>query len=371
MNLSFWERQTWFTQIDYAIIGSGIVGLSCALALREKHPKSKIVIFERGWLPSGASTKNAGFASYGSLSEIVEDLKNHSEESVFNLAKDRVEGLQLLRNNIGDKALDYQENGSYELFLLEDAALYDTVREKIDDVNQLLHPIFKADVFSEKVNLFDFKNIHPQLIFSQFEGQINTGKMMQSLIRKAISKDILILNGMEVTEISDSLNAVTMQLASDEEVKSKKVFIATNGFAKQFIAENIVPARAQVLITKPLPNLKLKGTFHFDKGYYYFRNFENRVLFGGGRNLDFQTEETTEMDLTEMIQNRLEHLLKTVIIPDQDFEIEQRWSGIMGVGRQKTPIVKPLSDNVFCGVRLGGIGIAIGSTIGKKLAAFA
>ena len=40
----------------------------------------------------------------------------------------------------------------------------------------------------------------------------------------------------------------------------------------------------------------------------------------------------------------------------------------MGVGNQKKPIVKQLSDNVFCGVRLGGMGIAIGSTIGKELA---
>jgi len=370
MNLSFWERQTWLTNIDYAVIGSGIVGLNCALALRKKYPKSKIVIFERGLLPSGASTKNAGFASYGSLSEIVEDLKTHSEENVFNLVKDRVAGLQLLQKNIGDKWMDYQEHGGYELFLKEDADLYETIREKIDIVNKLLHPIFKADVFSEKANIFNFKNIHPQLIFSQFEGQINTGKMMQSLIKKAVSKHILILNGAEITEISDSSSAVSLQLASDEEVVAKKVFIATNGFAKQFIAENIKPARAQVLITKPIADLKLKGTFHFDKGYYYFRNFENRVLFGGGRNLDFETEETTEMDLTSTIQNRLETLLKTVILPDQEFEIDQRWSGIMGVGAQKVPIVKPISDNVFCGVRLGGIGIAIGSTIGKQLAEF-
>ena len=50
------------------------------------------------------------------------------------------------------------------------------------------------------------------------------------------------------------------------------------------------------------------------------------------------------------------------------FEIEHRWSGIMGVGQQKKPIVKQLSNNVYCGVRLGGMGVAIGSLIGKELA---
>ena len=91
------------------------------------------------------------------------------------------------------------------------------------------------------------------------------------------------------------------------------------------------------------------------------------MLFGGGRNLDFKTEETTQMELTDLIQNRLEELLNTVILPNQTFEIEHCWSGIMGVGDQKNPIVKPISDNIYCGVRLGGMGVAIGSTIGKQL----
>ena len=40
----------------------------------------------------------------------------------------------------------------------------------------------------------------------------------------------------------------------------------------------------------------------------------------------------------------------------------------MGVGSHKKAILKQLSNNVYCGVRLGGMGVAIGSTIGKDLA---
>ena len=91
-------------------------------------------------------------------------------------------------------------------------------------------------------------------------------------------------------------------------------------------------------------------------------------MFGGGRNLDFKTEETTAFARTELVQNKLEELLKTTIIPDTPFEIEHRWSGIMGIGQQKKPIVRQLSNHVFCGVRLGGMGVAIGSLVGKELA---
>ena len=119
---------------------------------------------------------------------------------------------------------------------------------------------------------------------------------------------------------------------------------------------------------KPIKDLHIKGTFHLDEGYYYFRNINNRILFGGGRNLDFKTEETARFGKTEIIQNKLEDLLKTTILPNTNFEIDHSWSGIMGVGQQKNPIVKQISNHVYCGVRLGGMGIAIGSLVGKELA---
>jgi glycine/D-amino acid oxidase-like deaminating enzyme len=122
------------------------------------------------------------------------------------------------------------------------------------------------------------------------------------------------------------------------------------------------------LITEPITNLDIKGTFHLDKGYYYFRNIDDRILLGGGRNLDFETETTTAFGQTEIIQNKLEQLLKEVILPNRKVEIAHRWSGIMGVGTSKNPIVSQLSENVYCGVRLGGMGVAIGSLIGTELA---
>ena len=69
-----------------------------------------------------------------------------------------------------------------------------------------------------------------------------------------------------------------------------------------------------------------------------------------------------------MIQNQLEKMLRDIILPNIPFEIDQRWSGIMGVGNQKKAIVKQVSNHIFCGVRLGGMGVAIGSLVGKELA---
>lgn len=367
-SLSYWEQDTWLNHIDFAVIGSGIVGLSCALHLRDKHPSKKIVVFEKGMLPAGASTKNAGFACFGSTSEILDDLNKHTPEEVRNLVQQRVAGLAALTGLIGKEQLGYKSYGGYEIFGKNDRELLANCLDKLAFINQLLLPVFGEQVFTKSTNPFGFKNIQPQLIFSKFEAQINTGHMMRELIKKVHSEDILIINNAAVSDLNDSGNEVHFVVNKTQEVKANKLLVATNGFAAKLLDLEVMPARAQVLITKPIPNLKIKGTFHLDRGYNYFRNIDNRILLGGGRNLDVLGETTTTLGTTAQIQNHLESLLKDTILPDYDVQIDSRWSGIMGVGSKKSPVVTQVSNHIYCGVRLGGMGVAIGCNIGKQLA---
>ena len=365
MNYSYWELKEWFTNVDFTIVGSGIVGLNSALKLKEQYPKSNILILEKGMLPQGASTKNAGFACFGSLSELIDDLNTHTEEEVFNLVDKRWKGLQLLRQNLGDKNIDFQQNKGFEL--CESETFFEECISRKEEINQLLKPIFKDDVFSIFENTFGFQKVHKKYITNNFEGQIDTGKMVFELLKKVQELGVKILNNISVEKFIEKENKINVK-TDRLDFYTRKLLIATNGFSNQLLQEKVQPARAQVLVTKPINNLHIKGTFHLDKGYFYFRNINDRILLGGGRNLDFKTEVTTQFGETEIVQNELERILKETILPNTPFEIEHRWSGIMGVGNQKKAIVKQLSDNVFCGVRLGGMGVAIGSLVGKELA---
>lgn len=367
MDLSYWELKNWFANVDYTIVGSGIVGLHAALRLREKYPKSKILILEKGALPQGASTKNAGFACFGSVSEILDDLNRHSESEVFDLVQKRWNGLQILRKNLGDAVIDFKQYGGYELFLEDQKEVFENCLSRMEAVNKLLFPIFEKNVFFEKNEKFGFKNISKTMIFNPFEGQLDTGNMMQALLKKAVSKNILILNRQNVLHFEQKNQSVQVQLEGFQ-FETKKILFATNGFASKLTNNAVQPGRAQCLITSSINNLKIKGTFHLDKGYFYFRNIGNQILIGGGRNLNFETEKTTTFGQTPLVQNHLELLLKNVILPETDFTIAHRWSGIMGLGESKNPIVKQLSEDVYCGVRLGGMGVAIGSLVGKELA---
>ncbi|MFY0625103.1 MAG: FAD-binding oxidoreductase [Reichenbachiella sp.] len=365
---SFWEKESFIGQPDYIIIGSGIVGLSAAIQIKNKRPNSSILIIEAGHLPSGASTKNAGFTCFGSPSELLMDLEESNPKDVFELVKRRYDGLAALRETLGDKNIAYESPGSYELFT--DKSSYDKTSHELHNLNQEALQVLgfsPYEIDSQIVDHLGFKDFSGAIRIHG-EGQINTGKMMKSLISKALSLNIQIINGLKVREIFHEENHIDIVTDSGI-IKCTKCLVATNGFAKKLLPDlDISPARAQVLLTKPIENLKIQGTFHFDRGYYYFRNIGDRILFGGGRNLDIKGEETSEMKINVNIQQKLKKVLSESILPNHNFEIAQQWVGIMGIGKEKKPILKEINSGLYCAARLGGMGIAIGTLVGQEVA---
>lgn len=370
MNLSYWEIRSWLSQVDFAIVGSGITGLSCALELRRRKPDARILVLERGALPSGASTKNAGFACFGSPTELLDDLRTHSEEVLVALVESRFRGIGILRERLGDRALDFQQLGGYELFEKHQPGEFERAAEALPRLNRMLRPVFGTDPFILTDSTFGMEGIHPRMVCNPLEGQLDPGRMMQALLRKADNPGTTILNGVEVRAFDDQGGTVRVS-TSEFDFTCGKLLLATNGFAGPQTGLDVSPARAQVLVTEAIPGHGISGSFHLEAGYYYFRNIGDRILLGGGRNLDKSGETTTEFALTPLIQQRLESLLREVILPGRTVGVAHRWSGIMGTGASKKPLLKQLSDNVSCGLRLGGMGVAIGSHTGTALAGLA
>jgi len=369
--LSFWEKKN-FIHYDYIVIGAGITGLSTACSIKEKNPKANVLVLERGLFPTGASTKNAGFACIGSLSEKLEDLKLLGESKFLQLIEDRLKGLAMLRKRLGDENIDYQKNGGFELVLkrkpIEDGQL--------EMMNDTLRRIFNENVFHEFPQLIETFGFNAEMvsnvIVNPIEGQIDTGMMMQTLWNYAGILQIKIITGAEVIHIEEHIEKVEISVMSklSEAINfyAEKVAVCTNAFTKKIFPQlEINPGRGQVLCTSAIPDLKIKGIYHFEEGYYYFRNFGNRIIFGGGRNTDFEKETSAEFEINNSIQQQLEFYLEEMIIPGKKFSIEHRWTGIMAFGKDKLPIVKKLSDRIAIGARLNGMGVAIGSKVADDL----
>jgi len=370
-NLSYWEHQSFFGPVDVVIIGAGLVGLTAALYLKELRPGWRVVMLERGPLPSGASTKNAGFACFGSISELMEQEKRGDLQAVVAA---RCTGLRRLRELVGDAALDYQPVGGYELFRHEEAGLAAECRDKIDYFNELLAPVVgHARTFgdaSAEAGRFNFGGVGT-LLKNEHEGSLDAGRMMRSLLGRAWAADVPVLTSCAVTEIAAAGEGVQVRLANGAALDAGQALVATNAFAAELLpGVAVTPGRGQVLVTEPLPGVALPGTFHYDHGYAYFRQLsDRRVLLGGGRNLNFAAEATTAPGLTAPVQTYLERLLHDVILPGQRPRIAYRWSGVMGFGPALAPIVDWVRPGVLAAVRCNGMGVALGAGIGWQAAA--
>lgn len=370
--LSFWERESFFPDFQVAVIGGGLVGLNAALRLKERDPQLRIAVLERGPIPLGASTRNAGHACFGSMTELLDDLGRQAPEEVWSLVDQRWRGLVHLRNLLGDEAIDFRMCGGFELFRSEDELAYEQSMARLDDSNRQLRPItgFEETFFGadQKIQAFGLAKVD-HIIANRAEGQIHTGKMMRALLQKAREADIELFYGVSINEIREEAHQVTLTTADGWPVCAERIVVATNGFAKRFFPElHLKAVRNQVLITQPIPGLRIDGCFHYDRGYFYFRNVGNRLLLGGGRHLDFEGETTDQFGHTERIQRALRELLDAVVLPDTPHTIDRWWSGILGVGDRKSPIVRRYSDRVTLAVRLGGMGVAIGALVGRQAA---
>lgn len=371
--ISFWEQQS-FTQYDHIVIGAGIVGLSTAIELKERFPDASVLVLERGLLPTGASSRNAGFACMGSVTELLDDLQTMSAAEVAALFADRKKGLERLRNRLGDATVDYAEHGSFELITEQELSALD----KIDELNTLLSPITGKPAFrlaNDKIADFGFAGRHVRaLIENTCEGELNTGKMLLGLTRYALRRGIELKTGAEVMRMEEGSHDVLVVVADPLRkeallLHARKLVLCTNAFTPTLLpGVPVTPGRGQVLITQPIPGLRFKGIFHLDKGYFYFRELAGRILIGGGRNLDFEGEATTDLALHDKIQLALERKLHDIVIPNTHFLVEQRWSGIMAFGPNKQPIVQAFSDKVFGAFRMGGMGVALGSKVAMEVA---
>lgn len=362
---SIWELETFYRKQDVIIVGAGFTGLWTAISIKEKYPKKNILIIEKNAIPIGASSRNAGFACFGSLTEIIADSEKMGWDKTLDLVKMRFEGLQKIQQFFKADEIDFELCSGFELIETN------SFLSKIDEVNKKLKSITGIEktyqINQQKLEEFGLKN-SGYLIENPLEGSLHSGKLLMKLLKKCQDLGVEFLFGTNVQNISETEDEIIVE-TENAAIKAEKIVICTNAFTNDLLPDlEIIPARGQILLTEPIENLKLKGTFHFDEGFYYFRNLGNRILLGGARNKAFQEEETTELATTEFLQNHLEKFLKEIILPNQDFKISHRWSGIMAMGLEKSPIVKQLSPRKYCAVRLSGMGVALAPKIGEIVA---
>ncbi len=367
-NISFWEQQSLLQlQYDVIVVGAGISGLSTAIQLLTHDDTLKVLILEKLPIGAGASSRNAGFACIGSISELESDLKNYGFDHTINTVRRRINGLRVLLDQLGEHEIGYEHKSGCEVF--EDKLSFEANAARIPFWNEALEDYTYTKATFKKSNQNSMK-FHFSSIENCAEGLLDTGKMYARLYNKAISLGAKILNSCNVANYEEVNEYIVLNLSNFEDsFRCKHLVLCSNAFSNSLVENlNLTPCRNQILVTSPIDKHPLNHGYHFDSGYIYFRAIGDRILIGGARNYFSEEDNQEHFGLNRDNIDYLKRFLSERILPGVDYRIDACWSGVLSGGIDRTPIVKYLSDRVLIGVRLGGMGVAIGSSIGQELA---
>lgn len=370
-NLSIWETETFYAPQDIIIVGAGLMGLWSALELKKRKRKLRITILERNTTPLGASTRNAGFACFGSPTELLHDADTIGPDAMLAVVEMRYRGIEKIRSHFTDAQTGFDLCGGYEC-VNKNYTHWNKLDEKTDWLNSLLKQITgnekifqRADTKLSKLGMRGFD----ALIENRSEAALHSGKLVQALTQKVQAAGVTILYGIEVSAWKKIAALINLKTHQQINLQAKQLLFCTNAYTHTLLPElSIKPARGQVIVTSPIDGLALKGTFHFDEGFYYWRNLGNRVLIGGARNSVFDEEATLDLSGSEVVKQALEYFLKEHLHPDYQYTIEHHWSGIMGFTADKKPYVGRVSEQVFAAIACNGMGVALTPVIAEQTA---
>lgn len=367
---SVWEQESFYAPADIIIVGAGFTGLWSAWHLLEKDPHLNILLLESGRIPEGASSRNAGFACFGSLTELLDDVNNSGIDAMLTLAEMRYRGLSKLQQFATAATIDLEFSGGFELL---DEKLFpsSSIADSIAWINGLLRKFLPAqDCFREANHLLNDYKFHgfSRLLENRFEGTLHSGKLLLSLTQRLIARGVRILHNHRVSEYKKTGSGLVV-CVGEQQISCHSLLLCTNAFTDNIYGGlDIVPARGQVLLVRTEKPIVFRGGFHYNCGYYYFRELNGCLLLGGARNAAFDEEQTQFQGLNPLIQQELANFLSTRLIPGQSYRIENQWSGIMAMGSVKAPLIQAIDDRVFVAVRMSGMGVALAPVAAELVA---
>ena len=373
MKLAFWERQMGLDNCDVMIVGAGIVGLAAGLALRKHSDQTRITLIDRSPFSDGGSTRNAGFACFGSPRELLEDAKQQGEAAMRQTVERRLRGLALLTSELGAGAIGLEATGSLEVSLASDVHAHTTAAE-IDWLNAFLGPITGRKATFTTPPKSSLQGIDGERVasvwHSPLEGMLQTSALMLTLEQRAAQAGLVIRRGLQVRQmrvLADGRAELDIEPAfvppgSQFTVTPVRTLLTING-ATQLLVPDADVARTPnlVLVTKPLRGPLPVCPIHAEGGYIYARPLPTgQMLVGGGRHCGKASE-------TE-VERRLLDWLGEIVPVARGAEVAMRWTGHLGIGSSRSTRIEQVAPHVFGAWRLGGMGVATGMMVGKELA---
>jgi gamma-glutamylputrescine oxidase len=368
MTVPYWQDQSpehTAVTADVVVVGAGISGASVAWWLKESG--LDVAVVDRGDVCAGASGRNAGFVTCGSVEHFSRQVRTHGEAMALGLWRLSQDNLDLIEQHlVGDGlACDFRRRGTYSL-----AGGDHELRELAQTAEQLVgHGV--------RVEMVDEAHVAEHLGARHFpggalyldDGEVHPVKLVRGILDRSGAR---VFTHHEVHRIAETKDGVTVH-THRRTFHAGALVLATNGYSADlhpWFADKIYPTRGQIMVTAPVAPF-LAAPCYANFVLDYFRQLaDGRVLIGGFRQLAKDTEVGTADVVHPDIQRALEDFLRHHFPALAATPIEYRWSGTMGFSADSLPIIGALPGRTSLYLLGGytGHGIGWGFKAGQLLA---
>lgn len=361
MSYSIWLDETKDKKnYDVVIIGAGIAGASAAYWLKKEDSSLKIAVLDRSTIAGGASGRNAGFITCGSVEHFNRLVGKHGREEAYEIWNFSEKNLELLKQEVIKDKSDYfgfAHKGSFSL------ASTDAEFAELKETAKIMEEMNIA------VETIEQSGIESRLGASEFVGGIKYVKDA-SVNPVLLTQEILKLSGADIfehTEVSrvEETSGTRTIHTQNGSFETSIVVYATNGYStllNKYFSDKIFATRGQILVTEPVEPF-MESPCYANFVLDYFRQLPSgHLLIGGFRQLEKETEVGYSNHTTDVIQDALYDFVVKHLPKFKNQKVLHRWGGVMGFSVDGQPMVGSLPEDpqsfFLGGFTAHGIGLA-------------